>query len=101
MDKETLNKIPPEYRDEVNKAISFLKQEGCKEIYIFGSLAEGKSKTKSDIDIAVKGCPPGKFFNILGKLMLELHCPVDLIDLDKDKEFAQHIENQGDLINVS
>ena len=101
MDDKTLSKLPYEYREDIKKAVSLLKDEGCEEVYIFGSLAEGKDSSSSDIDIAVKGCPKGKFFSILGKLMFELEYPIDLIDLDKDTEFAKHIEKEGTLLNVS
>ena len=101
MHDKTLSKIPLDYRKEIKKAVSFLKEEGCEEVYIFGSLAEGESKNNSDIDIAIKGCPKGKFFSILGKLMLELDYPIDLIDLDKNKELAKHLEKEGTLLNVS
>jgi len=36
-------KWPAEYEKDLNKAISLLKELGCTEIYIFGSLANDTS----------------------------------------------------------
>lgn len=37
-------------------------EAGCSEIFLFGSLASGEVGDKSDIDLAIRGCPQGKFF---------------------------------------
>jgi predicted nucleotidyltransferase len=49
--------IPEIYQSDINKAIEILKTAGCTDIYLFGSLATGKSGESSDIDLAVRGCP--------------------------------------------
>jgi predicted nucleotidyltransferase len=54
------------YRKDIRHAIEILKQAGCTEVFLFGSLATGKVRDQSDIDLAVPGCPPGEFFNFLG-----------------------------------
>lgn len=95
------DKIADEYRDQVKKAAALLKEAGCKEVYLFGSIAENKMRENSDIDLAVRGCPPGRYFELLGKLMLELDCPVDLIDLDREDSFTRHLQTEGNLIHVS
>ena len=43
------------YSQDIKLAIKILKTEGCTEIYLFGSLAEGDFREDSDIDLAVKG----------------------------------------------
>jgi predicted nucleotidyltransferase len=85
----------------VEKAASLLKSAGCKEVYLFGSVAEGNDNESSDIDIAIKGCPPGRFFELLGKLMLELDCRVDLVNLDHEDAFSKHLLNKGQLLHVA
>jgi predicted nucleotidyltransferase len=85
----------------VEKAASLLKSAGCKEVYLFGSVAEGNDNESSDIDIAIKGCPPGRFFELLGKLMLELDCRVDLVNLDHGDAFSKHLLNKGQLLHVA
>lgn len=88
-------------KKQVEKAAALLKQAGCKEVYLFGSVAENKEHDGSDIDLAIRGCPPGKFFELLGKLMLELDCPVDLVNLDREDTFTRHLLSEGNLINVA
>lgn len=97
---ENLNQLPFSYKKDIEKAVKILKEEGCKEIYLFGSLAEGNIKDESDIDLAIRGCPSGKYFNLIGKLMLELDHPIDLVNLDKDDDFASFLAREGELHNV-
>jgi len=92
--------IPQEYREDIDKAVRILKDEGCTEVYLFGSLAEGRFNEGSDIDLAIKGCPKGKYYKILGKLLLELNHSVDLIDLDRKNDFVKYIEKEGVLVYV-
>lgn len=75
----------------VEKAAALLKNAGCKEVYLFGSVADNSEHEDSDIDLAIKGCPPGRFFELLGKLIVELDCPVDLVNLDHDDAFSMHL----------
>lgn len=99
--KNTISEIPTAYREDVEKAVKILRNVGCKEVYLLGSLAEGNAREGSDIDLAVRGCPSGTFFHVLGKLLLELKHPIDLIELDVDSDFAQYLEEEGNLIYVS
>lgn len=88
-------------KKRVEKAATLLKSAGCKEVFLFGSVAEGNANENSDIDIAIKGCPPGRFFELLGKLMLELDCRVDLVNLDHEDDFSRHLLNKGQLLHVA
>ncbi len=88
-------------KKRVEKAAILLKSAGCKEVFLFGSVAEGSDNENSDIDIAIKGCPPGRFFELLGKLMLELDCRVDLVNLDHEDAFSKHLLNNGQLLHVA
>ena len=85
---------------DIEKGVDILKSEGCKSIYIFGSVAEGRVTERSDIDFAVRGCPPDKFYNLQGKLLLELTRSTDLIDLDSDVDLASFLEREATLIHV-
>ena len=60
------------YQKDIRHAVKILKEAGCTEIFLFGSLTTGKIRDHSDIDLAIRGCPEGKFFNLLGRLLLEL-----------------------------
>ena len=98
---DKIEELPLDYKKDIKKAIKILKEEGCEEIYLFGSTIQGNIKENSDIDLAVKGCPSGKYFNLIGRLMLELNHSVDLINLDKDDDFASYLSDKGELLNVS
>lgn len=93
-------KIPTEYRADVERAVEISKEEGCREVYVFGSVAVGDADRRSDLDIAVRGCPPERFYRLLGRLMDELSHPVDLIDLDVEIRVAEFLEEEGQLIHV-
>jgi len=70
------------YHKDVHRAIEILKEAGCTHVFLFGSLTAEKMRDRSDIDLAIRGCPKGKFFHLLGRLLLELDHPVDLVNLD-------------------
>lgn len=88
------------YQQDVAHAVQILKQEGCSEIYLFGSGARGNISNTSDIDLAVRGCPPEKFFHVFGRLLMELEHPVDLVDLDASKAFAQQLLKEKQLVRL-
>ncbi len=94
--------IPKNFEKDVFKAIEILKEAGCSEIYVFGSIANNTYNENSDIDFAVKGLPNEIFFKVMGKLMKYLEHEFDLIDLDeKDNRFCQFIINNGEFIYVA
>jgi len=95
-----VEKIPPEFREDTKKAIKILKEFGCKEVYIFGSLVQGKATKESDIDLAIRNYPIEKFFRIYGVLYMELSHTPDLVDLDMDANFGEYLEKEGGLIRV-
>ena len=92
--------LPIAYRQDIRRALTILKEAGCSNVFLFGSLAAGQVKDGSDIDLAVRGCPKGQFFHLLGKLLLELDHPVDLIDLDRQDAFAHYLEKEGELFPI-
>ena len=95
-----VDKLPAKYRPDIERAVRILRQGGCAEVHLFGSIAEGRITSHSDIDLAVRGCPPEKFFALLGELMVELEHAVDLVDLDADEEFAQFLQQHAELAHV-
>lgn len=96
----SFDKLPAEYKEDIEKATRLLIDSGCKEVFLFGSLAEGTATEGSDIDLAVRGCPPQKFYAILGKLLMELKHSVDLVDLDNSPSLSNFLTNKGGLLNV-
>jgi predicted nucleotidyltransferase len=93
--------IPRAFRAEIEKAILILKNAGCRRIYLFGSLASGTHHAGSDIDIAVEGLARSRYFAVLGKLLMELDHPVDLVLLDDRERFSVHLRETEQLLEVA
>ncbi|MFH1570141.1 MAG: nucleotidyltransferase domain-containing protein [Gemmatimonadota bacterium] len=92
--------IPEEYRADVERAVTICRSEGCREVYVFGSVAAGRHGPRSDLDIGVRGCHPERFYRLLGRLMDELAHPVDLVDLDLETRVTEFLEQEGQLLHV-
>jgi len=99
--KYNIKKLPKRYQSDIKKAIKILAKEGCKEIYLFGSLVNGESTERSDIDLAVTGIRKEDFFEIFGELMMSLDHPVDLINLEKKSRFVTYLKEKGELVRVA
>jgi predicted nucleotidyltransferase len=98
---KVIRELPELYRSDVQRAVDILKSAGCNQVFLFGSTAAGGLRTGSDIDLAIRGCPPGIFYRLLGNLLLELDHPVDLVDLDSQDPFVQHLKLKGALVEIS
>ena len=92
--------IPKTLQQDIRQAVRILKDAGCTQVFLFGSLATGQIKDTSDIDLAIRGCPKGRFFHLVGQLLLNLEHPVDLVSLDRQDAFACYLEQTGDLLRV-
>ena len=92
--------IRDEYNKDIDKAVKILKDAGCEEIYLFGFLARGEVRENADIDLAIRGCPEGEYFSLIGKLIIELEHSVELVNLDQADDFAELLEEEGELIHV-
>lgn len=98
---DNIYNLPNSYKDDIKKAIRILKENGAKEVFIFGSIANGKFNENSDIDIAVKGLENKLFYKVASILMFELENKFDLIDLDdKKNRFSQMLLSVGGLLKV-
>ena len=97
----TLPALPDSHSEDVKRAISILRETGCDEVYLFGSLSDGTARPDSDIDLAVRGLPAQKFFSVYGRLMRELAHGVDLVNLDTHTRFASFLEQTDALIRVA
>ena len=92
--------FPEVYQKDISRAVEILKAAGCSHVFLFGSLVSGRVRERADIDLAIRGCPKGIYFRLLGKLLLELDHSVDLINLDKPDPFARYLEEKGGLLQV-
>ncbi|HZQ07473.1 MAG TPA: nucleotidyltransferase domain-containing protein [Anaerolineae bacterium] len=94
------NTVPELLERDVRRAVKILREAGCSEVFLFGSGATDTLRADSDLDLAVRGCPSGNFFQLLGRLLLELDCPVDLVNLDRADPFAEYLQKEGALVRV-
>lgn len=85
---------------KIERAAAALKSYGAREVYIFGSLAEGTFTRHSDVDMAVTGLPPGVFFSAMSDAHEILMRPFDLIDLDDGSLFSEYLKKEGLLLHV-
>jgi predicted nucleotidyltransferase len=93
--------VAEQYKTDIQKAVQILREAGCEEVFIFGSVASKRIGYRSDIDLAIRGCPRGKFFHLLGKLMMELNHQVDLVNLDSRDAFSKFLEKEGELVQIA
>ena len=82
-------------------AIECLRESGCSELYVFGSAATGRISDESDIDIAVRGILPEKFFEVYGELLMRTSRPVDLVELNMQENFGHRLIKLGCLKRVA
>jgi len=95
-----LNKIPEKYQDDIEKATKLLKNEGCKAVFLFGSMVTGKIHQNSDIDIGIKGLPPKNFFSVNASLDKELSNKIDLVDFDLRNDFYALLDSLGEVVEL-
>ena len=99
--EKILKNLPSSYQDDIKKAVKILKENGANEVFIFGSIANGKFNENSDIDIAIRGLNEKDFYRVASILMFELQNEFDLIDLDdKENSFSQMLLKVGGLLRV-
>ena len=63
-----------------------------KRVLLFGSSLTGDG---NDIDLAVEGVSPRRFYELYAELMLALSKPVDLIDLSVSSKFVEMVRQEG------
>ena len=88
-------------KSDIETAARILRQEGATEVYVFGSAVHGKMRPDSDIDFAIRGLPPEKFFPTMGKVGEAISHLFDLVDLDDNNLFTQFLEDEGELLRVA
>lgn len=89
-----------ELKELLDRVAAALKAAGACEVYMFGSAAAGTMRENSDIDLAVAGLPPEKFFQAMGKAGDILQRPLDLVDLDESTPFTRYLKQEGELVRV-
>lgn len=87
--------------EQLKRGAAMLRSAGAREVYLFGSMATGRAHSGSDVDLAVSGLPPGKFFATLARLSALFDRPVDLVDLDDPSPFTTYLKTKGLLLRVA
>ena len=88
-------------KSDIELAARILREEGATEVYVFGSAVHGKMRPDSDIDFAIRGLPPEKYFPTRGKVGRAISHLFDLVDLDDDNLFTRFLEEEGELLRVA
>lgn len=90
-----------ETRRQIKIAADILIGAGAQAVYVFGSSAEGTETDASDIDLAVSGLPPEKFFHAWGEATTAVRRPLDVVDLDESNPFTEYLQRKGNLQRVA
>jgi predicted nucleotidyltransferase len=70
------------------------RRHGAARVWLFGSSADQR-KSCRDLDLAVEGIAPARFFRFFGELMLALSKPVDLVALEGHSKLSALIRREG------
>lgn len=91
MNKRSLNR-------NLKKIVSLCRKYEVEKVLLFGSCVDD-IKHARDIDIAVKGINPRKFFEFYSKVYFAVNGEVDIIDLkDVSPYFAQCVYSRGKIL---
>jgi len=74
--------------------VDIARRYDVKGVLLFGSSVD-PSRKANDIDLAVEGIAPAKFFDFYGELLFALSKPVDLVDLARDSKFNRLVSRDG------
>ncbi|MBI4327286.1 MAG: hypothetical protein HY674_18780 [Chloroflexi bacterium] len=70
------------------------RRYGVAKVWVFGSSAD-RGKRGRDLDLAIEGLAPTRFFRFVGELMLSFSRPVDVIALEKPSKLSALIRREG------
>jgi predicted nucleotidyltransferase len=80
------------------KSLDFIKdcarEFDVEAVWLFGS-SLGDEAGAADIDLAVEGIDPRRFFDFYGRLFFDLPKPVDLVDMSDDLPIVSLIRKTG------
>lgn len=94
--------IPEEFLRDVEQSIEILRECGAQRIYLFGSIVDDRrSRLPRDLNIAVSGLPPERFFSAYARLMDRLEHEFDLVDLDLESAFTESLRKHFQLEQVA
>jgi len=74
--------------------VSLARRYGAAAVWLFGSSTDRRRHGR-DLDLAVEGVAPARFFQFVGDLMLSLSKPVDVVALGKRSKLSVLIRRDG------
>lgn len=86
---------------DLERAVQILREEGCREVYLFGSVATGDAGAGSDIDLGIRDYPRERFFHIYGRLMIELEHQTDLVDFGHQAALFSLLSEIGEVRRIA
>ena len=100
---EALGSAPmmsPEVEQLIGKAVVELKAAGARQVFAFGSAARGTLRPDSDLDLAVSGLPPARFYRAMARASDAAGRAIDLLDLDRPTPFGRYLVEENELVCV-
>lgn len=89
----------PLSREEKATIISVAKEYGAKRLWLFGSMLDPAPAVEpNDIDLAVEGIPPERYYGFYGELLMRLSKPVDIVDMADDLPVVADVKETGVII---
>jgi len=87
-------------RKRLPEAASLLRSHyGAESVVLFGSLAAGRPREGSDVDLAVTGLPRARYFDALSTLMNLFGAPVDLVCLEEaPQSLRERVAAEGEAL---
>jgi predicted nucleotidyltransferase len=86
------------FKKDLANIVRISKEFNAEKVYLFGSCLE-KVESAQDIDIAVKGVKPERFFEMYGKILSAVASEIDLVPMENIRNhFAKRILERGRLI---
>ncbi|MCK5178393.1 MAG: hypothetical protein KAR32_02605 [Candidatus Omnitrophica bacterium] len=83
---------------ELTKIVDISKAFGADRVLLFGSCLDDVARAR-DIDIAVSGIPPRKFFEYYAEVSMAVKDEVDIVDLDDlGDHFSGRILSKGKVL---
>ena len=74
--------------------VDLARRYDVKGVLLFGSSID-PDREANDIDLAIEGIAPAKFFDFYGELLFALSKPVDLVELSRDSKFNRLVYQEG------
>jgi len=80
--------------EDKDKIVEIARRFEASRVLLFGSSLNDDAPAH-DIDLAVTGVPPARFFDFYGELLFSLSKAVDVVDLSVDSKFTRMVLSEG------